>query len=192
MAVREQLRLASEQEVVTELLQKGEAVVKPVQDVLKNLNRFVDVAKEGDPFGEDGPSTSEMALPEKPWDDGAPDPEPSRSQAQTSEDWENTLQNAADEWSRRTATPTGPPRRPSRSRSAERQGARQTVKEQVTRWQQIASANAARKLEGLPPQLRMPESIRTREVETDTWELDAENRMLIRHHLRPLVWHPAL
>ena len=45
----EQLRLASEQEVITELLQKGEVVTQPVQNVLRSLKRFTDVTK-GRPF----------------------------------------------------------------------------------------------------------------------------------------------
>ena len=49
----EQLRMASEQEVITELMAKGNVVVRPVQDIMKGLKRFVDVMKE--PFS---PNTS--------------------------------------------------------------------------------------------------------------------------------------
>ena len=124
---------------------------------------------------------SEHSLPEQPWEDGAPEPHRGSSQAQSSHDWENTLQNAADDWGHRVATHQQQARQPSRSRSAERRGERQSVKEQVERWQQLSSANAARQREGLPKQLRMPEAIAKREI-PDSWELDADRCVIIRHH----------
>ncbi|CAE7214275.1 TERC [Symbiodinium sp. CCMP2592] len=154
----EQLRMASEQE-----------------DVMKGLRRFVDVTKEHDQGDRDG-------LPPEPWPDGAPEPEMQSEQAQPPRQWEDTLENAADDWAaRRAASRERDARPPSRSRTPERQGGRTTVREQIARWQQMASANAARKLEGLPKLRRMPEEIEFGEV-PDTWEIDEENRMLIRQN----------
>ena len=168
----EQLRMASEQEVITELLEKGKAVI---EEVMKGLRRFVDVAREHDPGDQDG-------LPPEPWLDGAAEPEPGEAEAQPPQQWEDTLENAADEWAaRRAASREREARRPSRSRTPEGPAARTTVREQIEQWQQMASANAARKLEGLPRMRRMPEDIEFGEV-PDTWEIDEENRMLIRHH----------
>ena len=89
----EQLRMASEQEVITELLEKGKAVTRPIEEVMKGLRRFVDVTREHDPGDQDG-------LPPEPWPDGAAEPEPGEAEAQPPQQWEDTLENAADEWAR--------------------------------------------------------------------------------------------
>ena len=168
--------MASEQEVITELMAKGNVVIRPVQDIMKGLKRFVDVMKE--PFSTE--FEYEDALPEEPAPGGAPDPQPGLSEAQPAHEWEDSLQDAMDAWSERlSARDQASRRRTSRSRSAERAPARTTVQEQIAKWQQMASANAARRLEGLPKLQRMPESIQHGET-PDTWELDTENRVLIR------------
>ena len=49
----EQLRFASEQEVLSELLSRGEAVTKPIQDQIRPLNKWTDVTIEGKGMEED-------------------------------------------------------------------------------------------------------------------------------------------
>ena len=100
---------------------------------------------------------------------------------QPAHEWEDTLQDAIDGWSERLAArDQAQRRRTSRSRSAERRPERTTVREQITKWQQMASVNDARRLEGLPKLQKMPEDIK-HGTTPDAWEIDSENRMLVRH-----------
>ncbi|CAE7563794.1 TY5A [Symbiodinium sp. CCMP2592] len=138
----EQLRFASEQEVLSELLSRGEAVTRPVQEQLKNMSRWLDVTSEGKGMEE------EVDLPSEPL------PERSLSTAQPPAEWIRGIEEAS-----------------------ERQ---QTVEEQRRQWQQFKGLNEGRRKDGLPLLTRIPPQLLG--PVPDSWEVDDEARMLIRHH----------
>ena len=133
----EQLRMASEQEVVTELLERGSVVTLPVQDVMRGLKRFVDATGPGPPEWEEG-------LLERPGEEGVLPPVEAGQRAQQPADWERTLETAADEWAERVREQEHRRRPSMRSRSPNRQ----SVQEAVIRWQTLEKVNANRRLEG--------------------------------------------
>ncbi|CAE7832638.1 Dync1h1, partial [Symbiodinium sp. CCMP2592] len=166
----EQLRFASEQEVLSELLSRGEAVTKPVQEQLKTMSHWLDVTSEGKGMEE------EVDLPSEPLPGGAPVPERSLSTAQPPAEWIRGIEEASDTWSDRLRAREGRLARQERSRSKERQ---QTVEEQRRQWQQFKGLKGRRK-DGLPLLTRMPPQLLG--PVPDSWEVDDEARMLIRHH----------
>ena len=174
----EQLRFASEQEVVTELLTYGSVITRPVQQVLSGLKRVIDVSDEPAPDREHG---LEQGLPPEPWREGAPEVQQDLTRAQSATSWETGLEQAADQWSERLARHARPPRSrtPPRSRSPI---TNPSVQEQIQRWRTLETVNLNRRKDGLPPLTRMPKTLQELSI-PDAWELDVENRRLIRHHL---------
>ena len=166
----EQLRFASEQEVLSELLSRGEAVTKPIQDQIRALNKWTDVTIEGKGMEE------ELDLPEEPLPGGAPEVERSLTSAQAPGEWIRGIEEAADTWADRLRAKEKRLSKEERSRSKERQ---HTVQEQVTRWQQLQGINEGRRKDGLPLLTRLPN---LGGPVPDTWEVDDEARMVIRHH----------
>ena len=152
----EQVRPASEVEILAEMAKQGERITTPMSEMLKQLHSSVDVTKEPrfDP---------EDLLPEQPRPEGEPDPD-GEDIAIPPERWQSgeTLTRA-------------------RSRSRERpEERRRRVQDQVELWDQLQSINNARRLEGLPPLTRLPENLPT--TKPDFWEYSEVDGKLIRHH----------
>ena len=178
----EQLRMASEQEVITELMAKGNIVIRPVQDIMKGLKRFMDVIKE--PFSTE--YEYEDALPEEPAPGGAPEPQPGLSEAQPAHEWGDSLQDATDAWSERLAArdqaDQASRRRTSRSRSAERAPSASEDHRAGADYEVAANGvSQCGSALGRPSQTATDARKHSARRDPDTWELDTENRMLIRH-----------
>ena len=152
----EQLPPASEAEILTEMVKLGDKVSIPMSDLLRRLHSSVDVSKEPsfDPERD--------LLPEQPPESGMQS-QPEGDLAVSPEDWELDREPSS--------------RRQLRSRSPMRSEA---GREQVRQWDQLTSINDARRLEGLAPLTRLPQS--SSHEPSDAWEYYEETGRLIRHH----------
>ena len=159
----EQMRPASEVEILADMVKHGDRLATPMSDLLRQLHSTVDVTKEPsfDPERD--------LLPEEPRPDGEPDP------------GEGEPATPPDEW----RGPSDGPDASSRSRSRSRESPehrRQRVQEHVANWDQLQSINKARRLEGLPPLTQLP---REQTGRPDEWEYMETDGKLIRHHYTP-------
>lgn len=160
-AAPEQLRAATETEVLTETLRLGEKAVMPMADPLKRLHSTVDVTKEP------RMNPAEDLLPDQPPEDGMGEEE--EDIAQDPESWQQDIARGRAE---------APTRRRSRSRSTAR---RKEVKQDVRRWNQLTSINEARRRDGLGRLTSLPPE-HLDHLPGDVGEFDSEERTLTRHH----------
>ena len=174
----DQLRPATEAEVSTDLIGRGTVLTRPVLDQLKVLRRVTDVRREGT-FDWDDPD-----LPETPHAEGAVLPEADMSQSQPAGDWEKSLEQMSDEWTRRLRARREPGYEPT---GRERLDPSQ-VSRMVNRWQQLVSINENRKREGLPPMTQLPSGMpeddeqmkkRVRCLGTEHFSLEENDAMII-------------
>ena len=161
----EQLRPATEVEIVTEMVKQGDKLATPMSDLLRQLHSSVDVTKEPvfDPERD--------LLPDQPRPQGEPDP------------GEGDLQPPSDERHGPSEESESRPRSRSRSREPPEQR-RQRVQEHVAQWDQLQSINKARRLEGLPPLTQFPRQ-QEQQGRPDDWEYIESEGKLIRHHYTP-------
>ena len=152
----EQLRPASEAEILTEMVRLGDKMSIPLSGLLQRLHSSVDVSKEPafDPERD--------LLPEHPPPTGVSS-QPEGEVAVSPEDWEQDREPSS--------------RRHHRSRSPMRSEA---VREQVRQWDQLKAINDARRLEGLAPLTQLPAA--SPNEPQDSWEYYEETGKLIRHH----------
>lgn len=139
----EQIRLATEQEVTIEELQKGKTVHVPVTDLLKGASKVVDVLKEP------GYPTDSSDLPDEPGPRGQGAlQDPALARAQPFQAWEDNVQDMEDTWQTRRKRDRTPD-----DADAERAP---TVRQERWRWTQLISVNENRRREGLPPVMELP------------------------------------
>ena len=129
----EQMRRASEQEIVLEELREPKHR-QDMKEILKKTTKVVDTTKEG-PFPVDEPG-----LPDQPEPSGAPSME-EFTRAHPSGRWQSDRASMQDKWSER------------RKRALERP----RVDQEVRRWKQLISLNENRRREGLPPVTTLPD-----------------------------------
>ena len=159
----EQMRPASEVEILAEMVKHGDRLATPMTDLLRQLHSSVDVTKEPsfDPERD--------LLPDEPRPEGEPDPG-EEEQAVPPDEWHGPSEGQS----------AG-----SRSRSRSREDPTQRklrVQQHVANWDQLQSINDARRLEGLPPLTQLP---REHQGRPDEWEYIESEGKLIRHHYTP-------
>ena len=157
----EQLRPASEVEIIAETAKMGDKAATPMSELLRQLHSSVDVTKEPkfDP--------EQDLLPEQPQLDGAPDPDGEQ------------LAEPADRWQQFEDEEDTRSRQRSRSREAPETRHRR-VQEHVDAWNKLDSVNKARRLEGLPPLSQLPSTASS--SKPDEWEYVESEGRLVRHH----------
>ena len=161
----EQLRPATEEEIITEAVKLGHKATLPMSELLQRWHSSVDVTKEPrfDP--------EQDLLPEVPPDDGV-SPSTTPLTAQPPQEWQKDVSRGSDSHA---------PRRHSRSRSAERG----RVKQEISKWNRLTTLNEVRRQDGLPPLALLPED--DGKYPPDTWEVKVKENKLIRHHSTPRI-----
>ena len=130
----EQLRKASEQEIVLEeLADSGQP--QDMKELLKKTSKVVDTTREG-PF-----PMEEVGLPETPGSNGVGPTVDERTRAQPSRSWVEDQRALRDQWHERSMRALKKPR----------------IDQEAWRWKQLVSVNENRRREGLPPVMELPE-----------------------------------
>ena len=126
----EQLRFATQTEVLVDLMKQGRTTVLPKEDLMKRLQSYVDVTREAAHIPpREGTIQQEEAVPE----------------LESGEEWEQQVQRGFKRERQDDPRPI-------------EQRRRSSVEELRRRWTQLISVNENRRREGLPPLMELPES----------------------------------
>jgi hypothetical protein len=126
----EQLRFATQTDILVDMMKNGKSVVPPKEDLLKRLQTYTDVTREAKDIPSKIPSTDQ--------EEAVPD-------LQSGDDWEDQLRRGF-----KRELDDDP--RPIEQRR------RASVEELRRRWNQLVSINNNRRQEGLPPMMELPDS----------------------------------